>query len=156
MVATGLPLHGGVPLGCDCTMVSPVHANGQPWAGCATEAGVAIRRAEVDKEKTYRELVGSGQLRLVTLACEVGGRWSKTCVDTVRALAAAKARSAPRLVRASALHAWEARWWTILSVGAQSALAATLTEEAVMVLDGHDGEEPPLADVLFDATAAPM
>ena len=93
IVATGLPLHRGAPLGCDATMVSPLHADGTPWRRADTEAGVAIQHGEACKARTYPELVESSQLRLLTLAVETGGRWSTTCATTVRQLAAAKARN---------------------------------------------------------------
>ena len=52
IVATGLPLHRGVPLGVDVTMVSPLHADGSPWASADVTAGVALSRAERCKERT--------------------------------------------------------------------------------------------------------
>jgi len=155
IVATGLPLARGVPLGCDCTMVSPLHADGTHWAGADTTSGTAIRRAEGVKETTYHDLVNSDRLRLTTLACEVGGRWSATCLETVRQLAAARARAAPQHLRRSAQLAWTARWWAMLSIAAQNTLAATILDDAVPVLDGFDGEEPALTDVLLDGGGAP-
>ena len=76
-------------------------------------------------------------------------------MHTVRQLASARARTCPALLRVSAAQAWRARWWEILSVAAQAALAATLVEEAHPTLDGSDGAEPALADVLADAGAPP-
>ena len=93
--------------------------------------------------------MASSRCRLVTLACEVGGRWSDTCVALVRALAARKAEEAPALLRASARMAWASRWWALLSVAQQIALAATLSEDALGGLDGFSGEPPPLAKVLL-------
>ena len=155
VVALGLSVEQGVPLGCDATLVSPLHADGSVWAGADEECGVALRRGEADKRATYPELVGSDRLRLMVLACEVGGRWSSTCVRLVRQLAGAKARSAPAPLRASAAQAWRARWWGLLSVAAQGAFAATLAEDAVLALEGMDGPPPVLADVLLDAGAPP-
>ena len=155
VVATGLPLARGVPLGCDCTMVSPLHANGSPWAGADTRGGTAIERGERDKARTYHELVNSDRLLLITLACEVGGRWSDTCRNTIRQLAAAKARAAPQHLRRSAQLAWSSRLWAMPSASGQSALAAAILDDAVSVLDGHDGQEPALTDVLLDGGGAP-
>ena len=128
IVATGLPLFHGVPLGVDVTIVSPLHADGSIWHGADTKNGAAINRAEAAKRSTYPELVDSGELRLTTLACEVGGRWSQACVDLVRLLASARARDAPPRLQASARLAWESRWWSMLSVCLQDALAATMVE----------------------------
>ena len=118
--------------------------------------GVAIRRAERDKDVTYPELVNSGQLRLLTLACEIGGRWSDTCRDTVRQLATVKAREAPRQLRSAAVRAWEQRWWALLSVAAQSALASTLVDDAPDLLGGWDGPEPEVVEMLQDALLGPV
>ena len=148
VVATGLPLHNGVPLGVDCTVVSPLHADGSPWRKADVEGGVALRRAEDLKRRTYPDLVDSSYLRLTTLPCEVGGRWSQETADVLRALAKAKARQAPPRLRMAAQLSWERRWWAMLSVCVQEALACTLVEDAVELLDGVDGEEPSLSSVL--------
>ena len=41
LVARGLPLFGGVLICGDAAMVSPVHANGEPWHGAVERDGVA-------------------------------------------------------------------------------------------------------------------
>ena len=66
-------------------------------------------------------------------------------------LAKQKSRNALALLRQSARAAWHNRWWGLLSVAAQDALAASLSESVVRVLEGHDGIEPPIGDVLLDA-----
>ena len=80
IVATGFHWFQGVPLACDTTLVSPLHADGTPWDGADTADGVSILRAEAAKRDTYPELVASSQCRLAKLACEVGGRWSDRCI----------------------------------------------------------------------------
>ena len=153
VVATGLPLERGIPLGIDTTLVSPLHANGTVWARADTEPGAAIRRAERDKASTYPELVDSSVLRLTTLACEVGGRWSQRTADLVQELAFAKSRQYPPRLRASAAVGWRKRWWSVLAVSAQDALAATLVDDGVLLLDGGDDHIPELSAVLLDAAA---
>ena len=150
IIATGLPLFNGVPLGVDASIVSPLHADGTVWLGADMKNGVAISRAEADKAATYPELIDSDELRLVTVACETGGRWSQTCVDLLRQLAKSRARDAPERLQLSARVGWETRWWTMLSVCVQDALAATLVEDAAEVLDGVDGAMPELGEVLVD------
>ena len=151
VIATGLPLHRGVPLGIDATLVSPVRADGILWPKAAKEDGVALARAERAKATTYPELVASPVVRLVTVAMEVGGRMSTSTRQLLRQLARAKARAAPAALRAAARTAWVARWTSLLSVAAQSALAATLVDDAVVVLDGTDGATPSHADVCLDS-----
>ena len=151
VVATGTRWAHGVPLACDATMVSPLHTDGEPWPRAEHEDGVALERAEARKRATYPELVDSERCRLVVLACETGGRWSPVCLDLVRDLAASKARGAPETLQASLRVAWAARWWALLSVAAQEALAASLVEPALQLLDGWDAAEPSLDDLLLDA-----
>ena len=150
VVATGSPLAQGIPLAVDATMVSALHGNGEPWAQAAFVAGISLQRAEDDKAVTYPELVDSGTAQLTTLACEVGGRWSAACQNVVAELAAARARAAPRHFQLSARLAYEARWWAMLSCTQQDALAATLVDDGVLLLDGHDASEPVVAEVLVD------
>ena len=66
----------------------------------------------------------------------------------VKALAAARARAVPEHLRAGARTAFASRWWAMLSVGAQAALAMTLVDDCPKTLDGYDGEAPPDKDVL--------
>jgi len=145
-----------VPLGVDSTMGAPLHANGLPWDGAADTDGVAIIRLERRKRTTYPELVDSNRLRLTTLACETGGRWSKECVTTVRKLANAKARSAREDQQAKLAAAYAKRWWCLLSVAAQNALAASLANDKPRLSDGVDGEEPDWQDVLYDNQGASL
>ena len=153
VVATGLPLFQGVPLGVDCTVVSPLHADGSVWSQADVRPGVAIERGEKAKTRTYPDLVGSDRLRLTTLACEVGGRWSMATVELVRALAVAKARQVPTRVRVAAQLGMERRWWSMLSVAVQDALACTLVADGVDVLDGVGGEPPTLCALLCEPCA---
>ena len=148
VVATGLPLWRGVPLGVDATMVLSLHADGTPWAGAATTDGVAIARGENKKKRDYPELVNSGRLRLTTLANETGGRWNATCTKVVRLLAKAKARNAPEERRGRVAAAWASRWWGMLSIAGRNALAGTL-------LDGFDCDEPLWHEVVLDAAFEP-
>jgi len=148
IVAKGLPMKHSIPLGCDVTIVSPLKANGEARPRAAWVDGVAIRKAQKDKEGTYPELVHSTRCRLVVLACEIGGRWSDTCLWLVRELAEFRSRHAPKRLRRSTAAAWEGRWWSMLSVAAQDALAATLVDDAPHLLHGWRGEEPPLGLLL--------
>ena len=148
IVGKGLPLVHGIPLARDATVVSPLHANGATRPRAAVQDAVAIAGAEADKRKKYPELVRSPKCRLVVLAAEVGGRWSATSRWLVRHLAEARCRSVTPRLKASATRAWEARWWGMLSVAVQNALAATLVDDAPHLLHGWEGEGPPLGELL--------
>ena len=123
-------------------MVAPLHADGRPWAQAAERDGIAIRRAEGAKATTYRELVQSTVVRLVTVACETGGRWSAEARTVLRGLAAARARSSPPVTQHAARASWLRRWGSLLSVAQQDALAATLVDDVPSDLDGADGVQP--------------
>ena len=43
----------------------------------------------------------------------------------------------------------------MLSVAVQDCLASTLVDDAMLTLDGHDGAEPELTDVLLTACGSP-
>ena len=151
ILATGLPFYRGVPLAIDATMVSVLHADGSVWGAAAGRDGTAILRAERAKALAYPELVNSSILRLVTVACEVGGRWSSEARALLQSLAAAKARSAPPPLQRAARGAWQRRWGELLSVSQQRALAATLVDAVPQDLDGVDGEAPPIGCVCTEA-----
>ena len=165
IVASGLPLSQGVPLAVDATLVSPLRGDGGPHPAAATHPGASLRRAEKAKERAYPELVGSSQLRLTTVAMEVGGRISPAARHLLRVAAAARARSEPQPLRPAAARRWLGRWKAILAVAAQRALAASLVDDGAGLLDGFDGTPPPAAelwaadgmapDAEADADAAP-
>ena len=84
ILATGLPVEQGIPLACDCILVSPLHADGSPWPRADVVDGVALARAEDRKADTYPELVFSEECRLSCLACGVRGRWNETDFKVVK------------------------------------------------------------------------
>ena len=58
-----------------------------------------------------------------------GGRWGATSCWLVRHLAEARSHIVRPRLQAAAARAWEARWWGMLSVAVQNALAATLVDD---------------------------
>ena len=134
-------------MGIDATVVSPLHADGQPWARAADSDGVAIRRAEAAKRAAYPELVGSAVVRLVTVASEVGGRMSPETKGLLQQLAGARARTAPPMLQRAARAGWAWRWACHISIAVQGALAATLVDAVPVELDGADGVAPPVVEV---------
>jgi hypothetical protein len=92
--------------------------------------GAALANAERRKARTYPELVGRGRARLVVLGCEVGGTWSNDALATVPLVAAHRASLAPELLRPSVIQACLYRWWSLLSVAAQSKLASIMCGDA--------------------------
>ena len=138
-------------------MVSPLKRDGRPISRAANVDGAALSKAMTRKRRRYAELVNSPYGQLVVLACETGGRWNEDALKFVARLAKFKAASAPSILRAASRAAWQNRWWGLLSVAAQSALATTLLGEGVLALAapaGHD--EVPLGDVFDCAHMAPL
>ena len=155
LVAYGLT-QNGVALCCDATVVSPLSRVGVPHGAAADDNGVALRTAEARKRRCYPELASSSSGQLVVLACEVGGRWNTDALRFVRRCTRLRAAEAPRLLRTSASQAWSNRWWGILSVAVQDALAATLSLEGQCALGGCTADiNVPLGDVLLEADIGP-
>ena len=140
----GLPFWGGIPLLCDVTQGSPLKVDGSPHPKACTVPGGAIERGEKRKPQQYREAwQARGRVKLLTLACETGGRWSDQCVDFVRMLAKHKAREAPPVLQRSAEYGWQSRWWTLLSCSAHRTFAASITELDTKLMQPSTGPARP-------------
>jgi len=153
IVAKNLPMRHGIPLACDATVCSPLHANGEARPRAAEES-VAIADAQDRKHTKYPEIIHSQRCQLIVLACEVGGRWSDTCCWLIRELAIWRSRTVSPRLRRSTARAWEARWWSMLSVAVQDSLAATLVDDAPHLLHGWHGHGPPLGELLHGEAPA--
>ena len=149
VVVDGLPLHGGVQLAIDTTLVSAVKGNGSPQPGAADRDGAALVSAHRRKMRTYPELVGPGaRAPLVVLALEVGGRWSLEASNFVKLLAKARARSEPLVVQRRMEQARRLRWSAILACAAARSFAASLI--GLRGGQGVDGQAPPSHEVECD------
>ena len=156
VAASGARLVGarrGVPLFADVTIVSVHTQGGEARPSAATTDGAIIGSAVSIKRRRYADVHASATACLLVLGCEVYGRWSEDAISTMRELAALKARQAPPLLRGCARHAWSNRWWSIIGVGTQRAIAEALLREAGPDLQpsAPPTNPPPLADVLCGA-----
>ena len=113
----------------------------------AIHPGASIERAEASKKRVYKELVNSDRLRLVTVAAEVGGRFSHLSIELVDSMDVARARTELEFLRSAAARAWRDRWICMLSTAIQNALCATLIDEGSGILDGFDGPAPTSVEV---------
>ncbi len=147
VVANGLSLYNGSQVAIDTTMVSPLGRDGRPRGRADRTDGLAIATAIRRKRATYPEFSSSRRCRLVVFACEVGGRWCPEAIKFIRALAAARASSAPEVIRSSVAAAWARRWTTMLQVAAQRAFAASLVGAPMSGTNNVAGNAPPLSDV---------
>ena len=150
IVATGLPIHQGIPVAIDATMVSPLHTDGTPHPHADERPGVALGRGRRCKEATYPELMSSSRLRLLTAGVETGGRLSQEALDLLEQLAAHRASSEPQALRGSIARAWRTRWTIMLSVTCQDSLAATLVDDGVNFLDAVSTGSPSSIEVWLE------
>ena len=120
VVATGLAFGHGIPIAVDASIVSPLHADGTPHKDADVRPGTSIIRAERSKSTTYPELVHSSQLRLETVACEIGGRLSYNSQRILDIAAASRARSELDSRQKYMAKWWRNRWVTMLAVAIQS------------------------------------
>ena len=79
---------------------------------------------------------------------------SPELTSKVGQLAEARSSKAPPRLRRSTARAWEARWWAMLSVAVQNALASTLVDDAPHLLHGCEGDGPPLGVLLHGEAPA--
>ena len=101
-----------------------------------------MKRARTRKERRYPELVGDhGRARLVVLAGEIGGRFSSETAQFLNALASAKVRDSP-LVLKGRIHAALVRRCT-----EARSYALSLLDK---VASGADGPSPSMNEVLRD------
>ena len=130
-IARGLRLFGGKTIIGDSTLRSPVTGRGIPHggatSGAATTDGFIFAQARRDKAVAYPELANdTARHKFLVLSTEVGGRFSSECVDLVRQLVNLKAQQTSaddcKLLRL----VYFRRWWGILSIAAQRAVALNL------------------------------
>ena len=81
---------------------------------------------------------------------ETGGKLCWEALEFLDQAAVANARSAPPPLRSAMARTWKARWTCLASVAAQDALAATLVNHGVAVLDAIDGADPLPVDMWLD------
>ena len=118
--------------------------------------GVALAAAEDRKADRYPELAVANPYGVLTvLAMEIAGRWSDTCVATLRSLVRARVQQDPPLLRQAAALAWIRRWSGMLSVALQRATAISLLDALPPSSDNpYVGGDVQLADLLTEAAQA--
>ncbi len=143
----------GVPLFADVTVVGVLTRRGEARPTAATTDGGVVRAAVSTKRRKYADVHRSHHACLLVLGCETYGRWCEDSVRIIRDLASLKARQAPPLLRGCARHAWSNRWWALVGVAVQRAIAEALLRHGGCDLQPNAPTHapPPLAEVLTDA-----
>ena len=134
LVASGLSLFGGKTIVGDATLRSPVSGRGVPHGQTATQGGAAttdgfiFAQARRDKAAAYPELAAeNARHKFLVLSTEVGGRFSEECVDLVRKCVDLKAQHLSDSDNKLFKLIYHRRWWGILSIAAQRAVALNLS-----------------------------
>eukprot|EP00439_Symbiodinium_sp_Y106_P025062 s727_g3.t1 len=118
---------------CDATLVSPLALTGHPQPAAADTGG----RAQGNGPHTR------------SLGSEVGERWNGEAGRFVQHLLRVRSQRAPPALRRAAAVGWSRRWWGILAVAVQEAVASTALGRAWPVpLRPCQRDEPPLERVL--------
>ena len=123
LVVPGFSVEHGVPLFCDVTVLSPITRIGEARPGTSNRGGRLLETAHQDNEDNYRPVVDSGIASLKCLGCEVFGRWSADCVQMVPAMALQRTKGLHVRVRRGLALALQRRWWGVLSIALQKAVA---------------------------------
>ena len=146
----GLGARRGLALFADVTIVGVHTRSGEARTSAATTDGGVLGQAVTAKRRKYADVVASREASLLVLGCETYGRWCDDATSLIKELVALKAREAPPSLRGCAKHAWSQRWWALVSVGVQRAVAEALLRHNGPDLQPNPPEEPtpPLADVL--------
>ena len=151
LVTPGLPgVFGGAPLFMDATCVSPLTGEGRPKPRAAGEDGAAVAEAErKNREEDHPDVEASPHACLLSLGAETYGRWSPHSQELVAQLARKKARGVPDLLRRTTDRAYTVRWWSLLAVALQRAVAeSVLRESGADLMPAEGSVELPLVDVL--------
>ena len=134
----------------DVTIVGVHTKRGEARPLAATTDGGALGYAVAAKRRKYADVVASREASFLVLGCESFGRWCEDATRLVRELVSLKAREAPPSMRGCARYAWSNRWWALVSVGVQRAVAEALLRHSGADLQPNPPDEPapPLADVV--------
>ena len=126
LIVPGLHVARELPLFCDVTVVNPISRNGEPRSGTSNQSGKLREKTELQNNRNYPEVNDSGLGHLLCLGAEVYGRWSGQCVKLVPQLARAHVQGMHHRIRRGKALGLQHRWWGILSVGLQSAVARAI------------------------------
>ena len=76
LIVPGLNVYEGLPLFIDATVITPLTGTGLARSGTSNYSGGLLEDAERENNRNYHEVISSGLGKLLSLGCEVFGRWS--------------------------------------------------------------------------------
>ena len=138
----------GLLLFCDVSIATPLTRTGEARGGISNQGGSLLAAAERDNNDTYHEVRTSGLGILLCLGAETYGIWGSEALWLVPALACERARHLhPRIRKKGIALASLHRWWGILGIALQNAVAHAILHEHADL--GQTLLEPPpgLADL---------
>ena len=125
--------------------------NVSPHAGAASRDGAVLaKKEESNRSDDYPDVEAAPDAALLCLGVETYGRWGTHCLQLVRQLARLRALDAAPILQRAFQQGYERRWWFILSVTVQRAVAETALRDAGADLAAAppDCELPNVMDVL--------
>ena len=144
LVVSNLSVARGLPLLCDVTCVAPVTGAGMARAGCLTVDGGAVEAAARHCHTVdYPEVARSNTGRLYCLGVEVFGRWAQEALALVRDLARERVAGLPARVRLGTHQRLLRRWWGLLGMATQRAVARAVLQGSGADLAETLVERPP-------------
>ena len=126
--------------GCLFSEVQPAGPRRHVGVGLARERDSPQERGQSRRHRPARSMqtqredlswssrAGTGRVRMVVIAGEVGGRWSEETKAFLWSLACEKSLSEARVMRGSVRAAWYRRWCCLLACAAAKAVALSLLE----------------------------
>jgi len=126
---------------------------GDPVGAAATRAGSTFAGARADKRRQYADVAASPRCSFQVLASEIGGRFAPECGWLIRELCRERVARVPLVIRRSLRLAWHRRWWGILSIAVQGAVAFSV---GCTALPGLDRDVPDASEVLVARGEPPV
>ena len=110
--------------------------------GTSNQGGQLLRSAEDDNSKIDHDVISSGLGELLSLGCEVYGRWSPQCIELVPKLARERKRGLHVRIHRGIALSLQHRWWAILGLALQRSVAHIVLSSAAGVDLVTSGLEP--------------
>ena len=100
----------GMPLFIDAPCISPVHGDGNPMTGAASQDDACLERQDRETvESDYPDVEASPHVQLLSLSVETSGRWGKHALRLIRELARLIGSHVSESLKTSVIHSYSKR-----------------------------------------------